>query len=69
MRVIYHNALVFHQDFMVHTLALKSPPVFALAPQDPKAAEEMFPGYGESIPYCWVLLNSPMSQSETSRRR
>ena len=58
MRLIYHNALVFHQDFMVYTLALKSPPVFALSPQDPTSAEVMFPGYGQYVPFCWVL-NSP----------
>jgi hypothetical protein len=65
IRLIYHNALVFHQDFMVYTLALKSPPVFVLAPQDPKSAEEMFPGYGQYIRFCWVL-NTPTEQSQTT---
>jgi len=59
MRLIYHNALVFHQDFMVYTLTLKAPPVFALGAQDPKSAEEMFPGYGQYVPFCWVL-NAPI---------
>jgi hypothetical protein len=59
MRLIYHNALVFHQDFMVYTLSLKSPPVFSLAPQDPVRAEKDFPGCGQYVKFCWVMTDPP----------
>lgn len=62
MRLIYHNALVFHQDFMVYTLSLKAPPVFALGLQDQASAESMYPGYGQFIPYCWMLQNAPAGE-------
>ena len=42
MNLIYSNNLVFHQDFMVLSLALRAGPAFLLLPMDSKEAERRF---------------------------
>jgi hypothetical protein len=54
MNLIYSNNLVFHQDFMVVSLALRAGPAFLLLPEDPQGAERSFNHkYAKYVKWCW----------------
>lgn len=54
-KVIYSNSAVFHQDFMVYSLALKAPAALFLAPEDEQRAIEQWKHFGKYVKFCWGM--------------
>lgn len=55
LQSLYHNSLIFHQDFMVYALAIKAPPVFYLGQQEEEAAVREFGAFGKYVKFCWFM--------------
>lgn len=54
LKTVYSNNLIFHQDFMALSLALKAPPFMFLGHEDQKHVSEMYgKKIGKYIKFCW----------------
>ena len=54
LSTVYSSNLIFHQDFMAHSLALKAPQAIFLAEETPKNTIEMYgPKIGPYVKFCW----------------